>query len=370
MIDVYDLIVSPRQTVREALERMTQNRKGLLFVCDEDAHMIGVVSDGDIRRALLQEAMMITPIESVMNLDPVYARSVEQGKRLLEDQSLLAVPVVDDAGRITSLIIREQARFSLIENVALDVGGQGAGQDLETVAIIPARGGSKRIPKKNIVPLAGKPLLAYAIESARASKYVGEILVSTDDPEIADVAREYGATVPWLRPARLAEDDTPSLDVVLHAVGWILEQWESASAYGLLLEPTAPLRTAEQIDAAVELLRDSDADAVVSVSEVPHVLNPEELLVIEEGRLAAYAAGRTLDDRRLRGRQRPVYVQNGLVYAFRLRGLLEKESLYGETTLPLVVDWDYFLDIDTLADLRRAERRISEQSRRQYPEGS
>lgn len=355
MLAVYDLVISPRQTVRDALERMTRNKKGLLFVCNEGAHMVGVVSDGDIRRALVENAMMLTPIKSIMNLDPIFATSTEEARWLLDNQSLLAVPVLDDKGRITQLAIRQQDEITIVAHTKREFDNEQEHGLLETAAIIPARGGSKRVEKKNIALLARKPLLAYAVEAAQAARYVGQVLVSTDDPEIASVAREYGAEVPWMRPAHLAQDHTPSLDVVLHATRWIVDEQGNGIAYGVLLEPTAPLRTSEQIDRAIEMLHYSDADAVVSVSLVPHVLNPEELLVIQDNQLTPYIEGKAMDNRWLRGQQRPVYVQNGLVYAFRLQSLLEKKSLYGNKTLPLVVGWDYFLDVDTPADLQRAD---------------
>ena len=230
-----------------------------------------------------------------------------------------------------------------------------------SVAIIPARGGSKRIYKKNIAPLAGKPLIAYAIEAARNVKDIAEVLVSTDDQEIAVVARNYGADVPWLRPATLAQDNTPTIDVVLHAVEWLRNQFGDQIQYGVLLEPTAPLRTPKQIELAIELLKTSGADSVVSVSEVPHVFNPEELLTIHNNLLAPFSPNRTLDNRLPRQKQNPCYAQNGLVYAFRLDMLLEKKSLYGNKSFPLVIDWDYFVDIDTPSDLDLAEYKINAQ---------
>jgi CMP-N-acetylneuraminic acid synthetase len=127
----------------------------------------------------------------------------------------------------------------------------------------------------------------------------------------------------------------------------------------VLLEPTAPLRSASHIDEALELLAGSDADSVVSVSEVPHILNPEELLVIENGAVRPYPASRTMDTRRLRGHQPPAYVQNGLVYAFRTPVLLEQRSLYGRKSIPLVTGWEYYLDIDTPADLLGADARMA-----------
>jgi CMP-N-acetylneuraminic acid synthetase len=129
--------------------------------------------------------------------------------------------------------------------------------------------------------------------------------------------------------------------------------------YGVLLEPTAPLRTPDHILSALDILKSSDADSVVSVSQIPHIFNPEEILVIDDQALHPFSAGRTLDNRLPRGKQTPHYVQNGLVYAFRLDMLLKKKSLYGDKCLPLIVDWNYFLDIDSPPDLDFAEYKIN-----------
>ena len=119
------------------------------------------------------------------------------------------------------------------------------------------------------------------------------------------------------------------------------------------------LKASARLDDALELLAVSDVDCVMSVSEVPHVLNPEELLSVENGLVRSYLPYRTMDTRCLRGEQSPVYVQNGLVYAFRIASVLEHRSLYGKKVLPLVTSWEDFLDIDTLEDLRAAELRLS-----------
>jgi CMP-N,N'-diacetyllegionaminic acid synthase len=230
--------------------------------------------------------------------------------------------------------------------------------DPAAIAIITARGGSKRLPGKNILPLAGKPLLAWAIDAAREAARVRYVLVSTDDPQIAAVAREHGAMVPWLRPEELSGDTTPSIDVLVHAARWALTDLDPAPEIGLLLEPTAPLRRPDHLDRAVEALAGSDADSVVSVAEVPHVLNPAELVVVHEGELRPFESGRTLATRRLRGQQDPAYVVDGLVYAFRLAALVEQRSLFGRKTLPLVTDWDTFHDIDTREDFELAEYKL------------
>ncbi len=356
MIELFDLLISPESSLQVALERMTRNKKGLLMVCDEGEHLVGVISDGDIRRAILNNALLISSIDSYMNLDPIFARSISAGKELLEKSNNVAIPIVNDEGIIIAAVVQGVDQVEVIEKV---VETAPANAISDAIAIIPARGGSKRIYKKNIALVAGKPLIAHAIEAARKVPSISEVLVSTDDEEIASVARKFGADVPWMRPAHLAQDDTPSIDVVIHAVEWARKHLGQQTQYGVLLEPTAPLRTPEHILSALDILKSSDADSVVSVSQIPHVFNPEELLAIEDQILHAHTTGRTLDNRLPRGKQTPLYVQNGLVYAFRLDMLLKKKSLYGDKCLPLIIDWNYFLDIDSPADLDFAEYKIN-----------
>ena len=225
----------------------------------------------------------------------------------------------------------------------------------EALAVIPARGGSKRIPRKNLAVVAGKPLIVYAIEAAQQARHIHRVIVSTESPEIAEVARRFGAEVPWLRPAHLAQDDTTTLAVLLDLFAMLQQREGLLPPYAVLLEPTAPLRQPEHIDAAIEFLQGSTANSVVSVTEVPHVFNPEEMVIIEDAFLKPYVAKRTMDTRCLRGNQRPVYALNGIVYAFRPLRLLQQRGLFGETCLPLVIDRQYFLDVDVPEDLRLAE---------------
>ncbi len=355
MISLFDLIIAPERSLQTALERMTVNKKGLLFVCDENEHLIGVISDGDIRRALLNNALLLSSISSYMNLDPITTTSIESGKALINKTNHIAIPVVNDLGQVIAAVIQNKEEIEVIKTEQLRETITSA----DVIAIIPARGGSKRIVKKNIAVVKGKPLIGYAIEVAKLVSSISEVLISTDDEEIANIARVYGADVPWLRPAHLAQDDTPSIDVVIHSVEWAKKQFGSQLQFGVLLEPTAPLRTSEQISKAIEILRSSDADSVVSVSEIPHVFNPEEILTIKDQFLIPFNKKRTMDNRLPRQSQKPYYAQNGLVYAFRIDRLLEKRSLYGKKCSPMIVDWSYFLDIDNPSDLILAEHKIN-----------
>jgi CMP-N-acetylneuraminic acid synthetase len=159
---------------------------------------------------------------------------------------------------------------------------------MDVLGLIPARGGSKGIPRKNLAPVGGKPLLEWTVEAARAATELTRVVVSTEDDEIAAAA---GVDV-LRRPDELAEDETPMLDVIRHAVA------ELSPDVVVLLQPTSPLRRPEHIDAAVRLLLESDADAVVSVVAVPHRFRPEALMDVVDGRVVARGSARTRRRRR------------------------------------------------------------------------
>jgi CMP-N,N'-diacetyllegionaminic acid synthase len=137
------------------------------------------------------------------------------------------------------------------------------------LAIIPARGGSKRLPRKNVLDLAGKPLISWSIDTARHSKYIDRTIVSTDDNEIAAISRKFGADVPFIRPHILACDDAKSIDVVIHTIEY-LSGIDDVYDFIILLQPTSPLRSAEDIDRALEQLVDKDHDGVISVCKCEH----------------------------------------------------------------------------------------------------
>lgn len=367
MLKLDDLIVSAHETLKGALRRMTQNHKGVLFVCDEHLHLMGALSDGDVRRTLLDDTLLVAPVSKAMNIDPITATTIEKAKDLLHRYTALAVPVVDSQGQVRQIVLEEKEGLKILERDTTPAEqDDGANGKLNAVAIVPARGGSKRIPRKNLAVAGGRSLLGWAVHAAKAARHVGQVIVSTDDDEIAQAARVLGVEIPWLRPAELSQDKTTTLAVVLHALEWAVQQGDAAPKFGVLLEPTSPLRTAQHVDSALALLAKSDADSVVSVSELPHTFNPEEVLVIDKDVLRPYVSGRTMDTRRLRGQQSPAYIQNGLVYAFRIASVLKERSLYGQKTLPLITTWEHFLDVDTIVDLRWADFKISQLSARPY----
>lgn len=226
----------------------------------------------------------------------------------------------------------------------------------DVLGLITARGGSKGIPRKNILPLAGKPLIAWTIEAARASSTVGRTIVSTDDDEIADVCRSWGAEVPFMRPAELAQDDSPHLAAVLHALEWVESDEGSRPGYVLLLQPTSPLRTAEDIDAAVALARDRDADGVLAVSAVKaHPYQLREIVV--DGTLTEFVVGSPPPGTSQTRRQAfpDVYAVNGAIYLTRRDVLVEEKTFQPRRTFPYVMPMSRSLQIDEPWDMHVAK---------------
>ncbi len=234
--------------------------------------------------------------------------------------------------------------------------------EVRVLALIPARGGSKGIPAKNLAPLRGRPVLAYSCEAARLSAQVTRAVVSTDDPAIADVARAHGIEVPFQRPAALAADDTPMLDVLRHAVAELrrLEGWEADIL--VLLQPTSPLRTAAHVDAAIDLLESTGADSVVSVVEVPHRFTPASLLVERDGLLLPFMADAQMATRR-QDKAR-VLARNGPAVLAVRRAVVEAGSLYGADSRPLRMGAEDSVDIDEPLDLELAAWYLERRDRR------
>lgn len=223
------------------------------------------------------------------------------------------------------------------------------------LGIIPARGGSKSVPRKNLYPLADKPLIAYSIISAQQAKSLDRFIVSTDDPEIAKVAKDYRAEVPFMRPAELAEDDTPDLPVFQHAIRWLWEHERYRPEIIVHLRPTQPLRQAGEIDHVVRLLIESGADSVKSVRPVKE--QPHKMWRIEDGRLSPYLQ----TEFRLRvgpdyPRQKlePVYISTGVVDAVWSK-VIDEGSTTGTHVLSYITDPIKSLDLDTADDFIVAE---------------
>lgn len=220
-------------------------------------------------------------------------------------------------------------------------------QDKKVLAIIPARGGSKGLPRKNILPLLGKPLVAWSIEQAKESKYIDRIVVSSDDDEIIEVAKNFGAEVPFKRPKYLAEDDSKTIDVIFHTIKFYREFDDKDIC--VLLEPTSPLRDAVDIDNALELLtKNKKAESIVSVAEVV-AQHPIFLSKLEEGFIRPY-----LDKGfQILRRQEldKLYFFEGSLYISYIGSLKAHKSFYHENCLAYIVPkWKSF-EIDDEVDM-------------------
>lgn len=230
----------------------------------------------------------------------------------------------------------------------------------EILGIIPARGGSKSILRKNIKSFAGKPLIGWAIETLKQSGVAGRVIVSTDDEEIAEVARKHGAQVPFMRPAELAQDSTPTLPVLEHALQWLKENEGYSPDYVVLLEPTSPSKRPFHVREVVKMLMDTGADSVISVSEVPGILNPHwQLKLGEGGRVELFTGGSMKNVIRRRQDLPKTHYRNSSIYAFKSELLFQDDpSFYGEDVRAYVTDFKYAFDIDTPEDWEFAERQF------------
>lgn len=219
------------------------------------------------------------------------------------------------------------------------------------IGIIPARGGSKGIRKKNIVDLAGKPLIAHTIEQAKGSKYIDEIIVTTDDEEIADIARKLGVEVPFSRPKALATDEAKGIDVVLHAITWFDSNEESFDIV-MMLQPTSPLRLSEDIDKAIELLFLKNAMAIVSVCKSEHHPLWSNTLP-EDGNMKNFINPEYMNKNR---QELPViYRLNGAIYLSFCNYIKDRKSFYGENTFAYIMPEERSIDIDNILDFKLAE---------------
>jgi len=219
------------------------------------------------------------------------------------------------------------------------------------ISIIPARGGSKGLPGKNIKILEGKPLIAYTIEVAKKSDIFDRIIVSTENKEIAKIAKKYGAEVPFIRPAELSTDTADSMDVVIHALKWFKEKGEEFE-YVMKLQPTSPLRTDQDIIKSMELIIQKDSDSVISVSECEH--HP-----LWANKLDPDLKMNNFIDEDIKGKNRqdlPKYYRlNGAIFLSKVDTLLNTKDWYGEKSYAYIMDSNRAIDIDSEINFYLAE---------------
>ncbi|WP_026968936.1 cytidylyltransferase domain-containing protein [Algoriphagus terrigena] len=224
---------------------------------------------------------------------------------------------------------------------------------MRILGLIPAREGSKGIPGKNIRTLGHQPLIAFTIKDGLAAKKIDMLAVTTDGKEIAEVAGRYGAEVPFIRPKELAQDHTPSIEVVLHAIDFFEQKGDFFDAV-CLLQPTSPFKPKGFIDDCVQKFLETDADSLISVLEVPHEYNPHWTFEMEPGGNLSIATGeQTLIPRR---QELPMaYHRDGSVYISRVSLIKEKKVLVGGKTVGVLSNKSYYANLDTMDDWQKAE---------------
>tara|TARA_B100000686_G_scaffold307168_1_gene347199 strand:+ start:36 stop:755 length:720 start_codon:yes stop_codon:yes gene_type:complete len=235
--------------------------------------------------------------------------------------------------------------------------------NMKILAIIPARGGSKSVPKKNIRNLNGKPLIAYTIEAAkRIEEKFHKIIVSTDDEEIAEVAKHYGAEVPFIRPRNLAEDKTPTYPVLQHAVNFVEKDDGINIDLIMLLQPTAPFRTTEDMLNCLNLSQTSNTDSVISVVQV-FSYHPILMKKIENNRLTHFS----IEEKEGTPRQLyepPAYMRNGAIYITKRNNLIEQNSIWGNSITPYVMPQERSYNIDDEIDFITSEMMMKKSTKK------
>lgn len=224
---------------------------------------------------------------------------------------------------------------------------------MSVLAVIPARGGSKGVPRKNIRPFCGKPLIAWTIEAALAAPSIAQVIVSTDDAEIAEVARKYGDLVPFMRPADLATDTAQTLPVVQHAVAQAENAGMKVSVV-VLLQPTTPLRQAKDIELGIQKIQSSGADSVVSVVEVGGN-HPFRMKRIVGDDVLVNFIDQGFEDMRPRQSLPPVYIREGSIYIARRDVVMKQNTMVGKNARALVIPPSQTINIDNALDFEMAE---------------
>ena len=216
------------------------------------------------------------------------------------------------------------------------------------LGVIPVRGGSKSVPRKNLAPLNGKPMMYFTIQAAQDSNWMSHFVVSSEDEEIIRMARDLGAPAPFVRPAELATDDAPSLPVVQHAVRFMESSLGIVFDYVVLLQATSPLRNGSDIDAALEKLISTGADSVISVVRVAHH-HPARMRFIKDDLLVELPMGEAKEMQR-RQDLPPVYIRNGAIFAARREVVMDQNSMLGRLSRPYVMPESRSANVDTKFD--------------------
>lgn len=232
------------------------------------------------------------------------------------------------------------------------------------LGVITARGGSKGIPGKNIKPLAGKPLIAYTIDVAKKSQLISDLIVSTDDLKIAEVAKKFGADVPFLRPNELAKDTSGHLEVMRHAIEFMENERDLVYDYVVILQPTSPFRHVQDIDKTIIKLIEENADSSVSLVEIKEN-HPIKIKKFIDNKVLPYAMEEVEGTRR---QDLPTaYKRSGAVYAMRRDLIMELKRLYGSHVTGHIVPAERSLDIDNPIDWIVAEAMYQELAKKGDP---
>ncbi len=235
---------------------------------------------------------------------------------------------------------------------------------MKVLGLIPARGGSKGVPRKNIKLLAGKPLIQYTIEAALEARLLSKVIISTDDAEIAEVAVKLGVEVPFLRPKELAEDKTPTLPAIVHALNFMEGLGEEYDAV-CLLQPTSPVRQKGDIDNCILIMQEKNADSVISMAEVPTEYNPHWVYFPDK---EGYYRLSTGEENPIPRRQElpPAYHREGSIYLSKTDIILNHNSLFGKKVVGYTIKNRPVINIDTLEDWAEAEKFMTNSNTSQF----
>ncbi len=225
---------------------------------------------------------------------------------------------------------------------------------MRVLAIIPARGGSKGIPMKNIQKISGKPLIAYTILAAKKSKQIDKIIVSTDNIRIAQIAKSYDVEVPFLRPKKLSNDKSSTIDAIKHGLDFLFVNQSYVPDIILILQPTSPLRTTKIINKSIEMLKKSNASSILAVSKIK--THPYGSFWYNKKYLKPFKPYFKRYNRRQK--YPPLYYPTGAIYTFWFKTLKKYDSIYGPRIKPLITEDEFNIDIDNMFDLFISEMKL------------